>query len=188
VGTQGYPCLTGGARLSDGACACRRLGHDGEPKRWRAARRPKGPTIETEQRRARSGDDSVTCKKIPSTARRSASHSGNAVANATILPLSAKAGHPQMSGKADPHLGGHGPKCRCWWRKVKRVDGVEGADGAADRGSRGGGCVEVLGFTASRNSMGGLRSSRRRSLEQLPLLLPPPPPSSPPACSGVDGG
>jgi hypothetical protein len=70
---------------------------------------------------------------------------------------------------------------------------VEEEDSAADRGSRGGGCVEVLGFTTSRNSMGGLQSSRRRrrcSLEWLPRSPspPPPPPSPSPACSGVDRG
>jgi hypothetical protein len=126
--------------------------------------------------RAHGGDGSDTCKKIPSTARRPASHSGGAAADATILPLDTKARHPQMSGEADPHLGGHGPKCRRWWKKVKRVAGVEGEDDAADTGSRGGGCVEVLGFTASRNSTSGLRSLRRRwhrSLERLPLRLSP---------------
>jgi hypothetical protein len=64
----------GGAQLRDGtcdytgacACACRRLGHGGRPERRRTARQPKGPTIETEQRRARAvGTAAAPARRFP---------------------------------------------------------------------------------------------------------------------------
>jgi hypothetical protein len=35
-------------------------------------------------------------------------------------PSARRSGHPQRSGEACPHLGGHGLKCRRRWREVER--------------------------------------------------------------------